>query len=268
MKRLILILLALILLTVFAFSGYKLYQKMHSYEVAEELYAELQDKYVMTVPPTEAKPTEQPTQESQADVAEPLPLAPEHTPEPPPILVDFATLQADNSDVVGWIYSPDTPMNYPVVQAKDNKTYLRRDFYGDYLYSGSIFVDSRNRPITEELNFLIYGHNMKDQSMFGSLPNYQRQAYYEAHSELFYLTPQRNYRLEPLAGLVVDTKDMIFQTTPDEEEFAQHIEACIAKSSFQSNAIFEKGDQIVTLSTCSYEFKNARYVLICKLTPL
>ena len=253
---------------VFAFSGYQLYQKMHSYEVAEEIYAEIQDKYVVTVAVTEQKSTERPTQETQANEAEPLPTEPEHTPEPPPILVDFETLQADNSDVVGWIYSPDTPINYPVVQAKDNKTYLRRDFYGDYLYSGSIFVDSRNRPITKETNFLIYGHNMKDQSMFGSLPNYQRQAYYEAHSELFYLTPQRNYRLEPLAGLVVDTKDMIFQTTPDEEAFAQHIEACIAKAGFGPKTTYEMGDVIVTLSTCSYEFKNARYVLVCKLIPL
>lgn len=253
---------------IFVFSGYQLYQKMHSYEVAEEIYAEIQDKYVVTVPPTEQKPTEQSTQATQANEAEPLPAEPEHTPEPPPILVNFETLQADNSDVVGWIYSPNTPINYPVVQAKDNKTYLRRDFYGDYLYSGSIFVDSRNRPLTQETNYLIYGHNMKDQSMFGSLPNYQRQDYYEAHSKLFYLTPQRNYRLEPLAGLVVDTKDMIFQTTPDEEEFARHIESAIASSGFQTKAKYEKGDLIVTLSTCSYEFKNARYVLICKLVPL
>jgi len=182
-----------------------------------------------------------------------------------PINVDFQGLKAKNSDVVGWIYSPNTVINYPVVQAEDNEYYLKRGIDGDYLISGTIFTDYRNKKPLEDTNYIIYGHNMKNNTIFASLSKYSEQSYYDEHSELYYLTPDECYLLEPVAGAVVEKKDMIFKTMPG-EEFSGYVESLIDKSGFKSKATYASGDKLMTLSTCSYDFDDARFVLVCKVS--
>jgi len=185
-----------------------------------------------------------------------------------PIQVAFDSLLAENPEVTGWLYCPDTPINYPVVQAENNKKYLRRDLHGKYLVTGTLFVEFRNRAITEDRNYIIYGHNMKDDSMFGSLLNYADQAYYDAHPVLYYLTPQGDYKIELIAGLMVPDNFGIYTPTPDELWFAEFLADARAQSGFRSPVTVSGSDRIVTLSTCSYDKKNERYILIGKLIKL
>lgn len=271
MKKILVPVLIAVFIAVMLFSAFQIVRIWSNYSKADTLYSEMQDKYVGTTPvappdtsaPETEPPATEPTQESDAPSE-----SQETSPETVGIAVDFDALLAENGDIVGWLYCPDTPINYPVVQGEDNNEYLRSDLKGQYLYSGTIFVDYRNGPIGEDPNYLIYGHNMRNQTMFGPILEYEAQSYYDEHPVLYFLTPTQNYKLEPLAGAVVATNAMIYQISPDEEEFAQYMEELIEASGFKSQASFTPGDAVVTLSTCSYEYNTARYVLVCKLTEM
>ena len=134
---------------VFILAGYNAVVTYVEYKEADDTYDRLQDTYVETVPET-GDITEEPTGVS-ANGGE--------TEEPEKamtvgITVDFEALRKENSDVVGWLYCPDTPINYPVVQGEDNNQYLRADLKGKYLVSGTIFVDYRNGEIGQDRNYI------------------------------------------------------------------------------------------------------------------
>ena len=266
MKRKIIITVAVaVLLVVCVFSGYKIVTTYLDYQKADSTYEDLQNKYVQTVPDTSEQDetddkdtTGEGTQPSETEPDEPIS-------ELVKISVDFDALLQENKDIVGWIYCEDTPISYPVVQGKDNNEYLRADLKGKYLVSGTIFVDYRNGELGADRNYIIYGHNMKNSTMFGTLVKYKQQSYYDAHPTITYLTPNGNYTIELIAGLVVNMTDIIYQANPSEDEFAAYLTKALEKSTFDSGLTFSENDTLVTLSTCSYEFDNARYVVIGRL---
>lgn len=264
--------LIIVFATVMLVSIWQIMKTQLEYMDADTLYSEFQDKYVETIPETTpgTEVIKESTDTSDTSGSEPnsTDTTSESETEAVPITVDFVSLLADNGDVVGWIYCPNTPINYPVAQGKDNNEYLRHDLKGKYLVSGTLFVDYRNGLIGEDINYVIYGHNMKNQTMFGTILKYKEQSYYDEHPVLYYLTPEQNYKLEPIAGLVVSTEDMIYQPSPETDSFSEYVEKLVEKSGFQSEAEYFPGDSLVTLSTCSYEFDTARYVLVCKLTEI
>lgn len=238
---------------VFLFSGYNLIKIWSEYAQANAINEELQNQYVQTIPESTGIP-------DNADA-----FAPETTPQnPAPIQVDFDALLQKNKDVVGWLYLPDSPVNYPVVQAEDNNKYLRRDLNGKRLSAGTLFVDYRNGPTETDRNYIIYGHNMKNGSMFHCLANYKKQSFYETHPVFYYLTPEGNYKIELFAGTTIASDHDIYIPSPNTAAFAD----IIAKSTFQSDVLLAEGDCVVTLSTCSYEYDEARYVVLGKLTKL
>lgn len=200
-------------------------------------------------------------QESEANT-EQLPM------ETAPIEVDFEALWETNEDVVGWIYCEDTPINFPVVQAEDNDHYLHRLIDGTRNSSGTLFADYRNADDFSDSNTIIYGHNMKNKGMFGTLSNYKQQSYYDEHPLMWLLTPDGNYKVELIAGYVTSSTSEIYSFGQAEEEVLALAEQSIEKSTFASDFQVLQGDRFVTLSTCSYEYDNARYVLIGRLIPL
>lgn len=173
-----------------------------------------------------------------------------------PINIDFSVLKNENKDIVGWIYSKDTPINYPVVQGKDNEYYLNRLANQDYNVGGSIFMDYRNNPKLENDNTIIYGHNMKNDTMFGTLQEYKNQEYYDNHKIMYYFTPEKNFIVELCAGYTISMESDIYNlSTIDKKDL-------INKSDFKSNIEVTNEDKLITLSTCSYEYDGARYILI------
>ena len=105
--------------------------------------------------------------------------------------VDFQKLLEINPDTIAWIRFPDEPsqINYPVVQGNDNQYYLKHLFSGEWNGSGCIFLDSRNRADFSDRHSIIYGHHMKNGSMFSGLTEYKKQEFYDSHSVVLLLTP-------------------------------------------------------------------------------
>ncbi len=254
-RRKLIKIINIVLIAVFVFAAFNIGKIYYDYNKADNTYEKMQDKYVTT---NEEQSTPKPTNDNA-----------QHTKaSEPPINIDFDALLNRNKDVIGWLHCPDTILNYPVVQGKNNDQYLRRDLDGKYLVSGTLFADYRNGALDDDANYIIYGHNMKNGTMFNLLAKYKQQEYYDQHPIMYYLTPEGNYKLELFAGLVVKRNDKIYNPQLDEEEFATLLNDYRAKSTFKSNVELEYNDTIVTLSTCSYEFDNARYIVIGKLTAV
>lgn len=179
----------------------------------------------------------------------------EHLPQ-----VDFETLESINSDVVGWLYCPDTVISYPVVQGKDNTYYLDHLFDGTRNGAGCLFLDCQCVGL-EGKNSVIYGHCMKNGTLFASLEKYQDQTYYDAHPSLFLLTPEGTLTIELFSAYVTGASGDAWQLTfSSVEEYGTWLEELQEQSCFKSNVVPRTSDRVMTLSTCNYTFQSARFV--------
>ena len=179
--------------------------------------------------------------------------------------VDFEALWKINPDVVAWLYCEDTAINYPVVQRSDNEYYLRRLLDGTWNIAGTLFVDANNQPGFVDHNTIIYGHNLKDGSMFRCISEYKRQEYFDEHPVILLVTPEENYEIRLFAGYVADPKtpeDTWSTWFSNREAFQGWIDSTQARSTFSSDVEPTITDRFITLSTCSYEWDDARYVVV------
>lgn len=243
-----------LLVVIMVFSAFMIIKTMWEYSEADDIYKDLQSEFV------ETKSEEDVNTDDTKSNTEALETA--------PISVDFASLLEQNLDIVGWLYCPDTPINYPVVKGKDNSQYLRADLNGKYLVSGTVFTDYRNGAVGEDANYIVYGHNMKNGTMFGSLVKYKAQSYYDEHPVLYYLTPNGDYKIELYAGIVVKRDSVIYSPNPAETEFDEFMAYAKEHSTFHSDVEITENDMLITLSTCSYEYSNARYILVARICAL
>lgn len=261
---------AIVLFTgVLVFSLAKLgsyYGELHRGQKVVDGLAEIAVKPRPTQPQT---PPTQPTRGPDTDTTEPdSPEKPTEEPTEPveyaPIEVDFGALQASCGDIVGWLYCPDTVVNYPVVQSGDNAYYLHRLPNGDYNSAGTLFLDYRCPGDFSGEGSIVYGHHMKNGSMFALLPEYRSQSYYEKHPVWYLLTPEQDYKLVLVAGFVTGDDSWVYSLPLTGEERQKLVE----RSDFSANVPILDTDRVVLLSTCSYEFENARYVVAGVLQSL
>lgn len=183
--------------------------------------------------------------------------------------VDFTALKAVNPDTAAWLLSEGSVIDYPVVQGQDNDYYLTHLFNGETNKLGSLFVDYRNSGDFTDQNTVIYGHNMKDGSMFASLTQYSDQSYYDSLPEMQLYTPDGMYSIRLFAGVLADgSYEFVRFGFTDDQDFLGYIDSLKADSTFRSEVSVSAEDRIVTLCTCSYAFNNARYALFGKLVPL
>ena len=186
-----------------------------------------------------------------------------------PISVDFNSLLSQNSQVVGWIYSPDTVISYPVLKGGDNDYYLHHTLNGTENASGSIFMDAVCEPDLSGDNTILYGHHMNNGSMFASLANYKQEGYLEAHPVLYYYTPTQNYMLQVFTCFVTGGDSDVYAFNFDtRDQFQEFINRMYSRSNFDTGVQVTSSDHIMTLSTCSYEYDDARYVVLCKIIPM
>ncbi len=177
--------------------------------------------------------------------------------------VDFADLQALNPDIIGWIYSAGTPVNYPIVQGETNEEYLYRMADGSGNKCVSIFLDCENDGNFQDANNVIHGHNMSNGSMFAELKMYAEQEYYDKHPKIWLVTPDRTYGIEIFAAFVTTTDSEVWRLTfSSEEEFNAWKSEMVRSSYIKSKVFSAEGETVVTLSTCSYEFDNAHFVVM------
>lgn len=182
--------------------------------------------------------------------------------------VDWKALQAINPDIVAWVYVPDTPINYPVVQGSDNNEYLHKAFDGStgWLASaGTIFLDANNKADFSDRNNALYGHHMKDGSMFATIADWTDQSTFDSHRDLYLLTPAGNYRCKTFALVKTTGGDAIIQTGfSSDENYHTYIQDKLDRSVVtQSSPVFSVDDiqQSLILSTCEYTQNNGRAVL-------
>lgn len=186
------------------------------------------------------------------------------------ITVNFEELKAQNPDIVGWVYIKGTKINYPVVQAKDNAYYLKHTFYGNYNGAGTIFMDCANDAGLSDKNTILYGHHMKNGSMFAALDNYSEWWFYREHPVIYYITPEKNYRVDVMAAYETtgtsDAYRIKFQTY---DEFYAYVKERRKKSLIDTSWLpVNIMDNLMTFSTCNYDRRDGRMVVQGKLTAM
>ena len=183
----------------------------------------------------------------------------------PPLEVNFKELQAINPEIVGWVYvDAQDNISYPILRAEDNEAYLHQTFRKQYLYAGSIFEDCHNKGDFADPNTVVYGHNMRDGSMFGTLKNMNDQEKYDKDPYFWILTPDGNYRYHIFSifttGAESDTYNLYFHNGPEFLEWEKKMQS---QSNVKNDVPLSKSDKTVILSTCTSD-SSMRCVVIGK----
>ena len=227
----------IVLLGVLVFSSVKIITYLKDQKNAENKQNEINNSFITpdpNVPGTDANSSGTDTDNSGESKKDEKPKEP----DPESIIVNFDKMQAQYPDVVGYVYSADTVLKYPIVQTSDEggEYYLYRDIDGNNNKNGTVFLDWRCNSDFTSQNNIIYGHNMKT---------------------------GQTYKVNLFAGCIVEHDADVYSLTLSDS----YIQECIQNSTFKSSYGAPTGN-ILTLSTCDYDFDNARYVVMGELVPV
>jgi sortase B len=175
--------------------------------------------------------------------------------------VNFKELISINADCIGWIVVPNTNINYPIVKGEDNNFYLNHNFEKSSNGGGAIFMDYRLEPGFSNFNNIIYGHNMKNGSMFSHLKKYTDKDFFNTN-KLFYLyTLDGTYEVEVVSAYVTKADSMTYNLDFDSSDKIKYINYIKSESLIYSDTAISAESNLLTLSTCAYEFEDARTVV-------
>ncbi|CEJ75539.1 peptidase C60B, sortase B,Sortase (surface protein transpeptidase),sortase, SrtB family,Sortase family (plasmid) [[Clostridium] sordellii] len=229
MKKIFKIVINILLILILVYSGFNIYIKLSDYKRASNTYNQLRTTY-------------EETDNSQKN----------------------QSLYSINNDFKFWLKVDNTNINYPVVQYKNNSFYLNHDFYKNISSSGSIFMDYRDNKDSQ--NIILYGHNMKNKTMFNNLIKFKNENFFNENNKIRIIKDNKEYIYEIFSVYTIDGEYNYLTTNFDtSQDFKKYIENIRSKSLFKSNVDVTDSDKIITLSTCSYEFDNARTVVHGKL---
>ncbi len=178
---------------------------------------------------------------------------------------EFTKDKKINNDVYAWITVPGTPVNYPILQSEKNEYYLNRDINKKYSVYGSIFSETYNTKDFSDFNTLLYGHNMKNGSMFGSLKKFRDPEFFKKNREIIVYMPNRMLKYEIFAACTWDNKHILANRNFSlEENRTAYIEEVMAVRDMSSQVLANKtvtaDDKIITLSTCMND-KKKRFIV-------
>lgn len=241
--------LFLLLSVLLAVSGIMVYKELSGRQKEKEDFAELA-RLVQTEPPETSMPDEpgMPAEEEEMEPAHRRNLAP---------------LFAQNGECIGWLSIPGTRVDYPVMHTPGvPQKYLRKDFYGEYSYSGVPFLDSRCS--LKSGNLIIYGHNMKNGTMFGSLRNYTDEEYLKGHPVIEFETQSGCVEYAIFAVVPVNKQDEWYRfiDAADEAGYEKQIQQIRGRSLHDTDILPEYGQQLLTLSTCYHSSDGGRLLVI------
>lgn len=228
MKKKLFGILLVVCAAAFILCGWKLYQYYHGYHQAETEYNEIQEDTVSS--------------EEGGDI-------------------DFQALQKTNPDVVGWIRADGTEINYPIVKSHDNEEYLSHTFQGTENRSGAIFMDKNCSRTFDSDNNIIYGHHMRDGSMFADLLKFREESFLKKHQEIMVYTPKKLLHLTVISAYAAGGETMIPVTFASQENKAAYISKILKQSDVSVDISEEdqkKIGKLYTFVTCSYEKENNR----------
>lgn len=219
------------------------------------------------------------------DTAAPTPAAQIATPAPEEILAEeidgiaepgdvlpekkeFTEAKALNPDVIGWITVPDTVIDYPVVRCGDNEYYLTHNVEKGKSKHGAIFMDYRNADSEQQRHIVIYGHNMKNGTMFHDLNNYKQQSFFDQNRIITFDWNGQETKWEVYAAYVVQSDVYYIHTRfISAQNFSEYMNELIKIARESKYSVVDErvsiktSDQVLTLSTCTYEYDNSRFVV-------
>ena len=187
--------------------------------------------------------------------------------------VDFEALRETSPDIIGWLALPDTAINYPVTQADDNEYYLHHLYDGTYNKTGCLFADYENQENFSDRNTIIYGHNMRDGSMFATLNEYDEQSYYDGHPQMYLVTPDGGYVVEIFTAFVAKPSESGSDTSPwrlsfkDDGAYTTWLSEMAGRSVIETDVTVTSSDKVLTLSTCT-PGGASRFIVMGKLAAV
>ena len=234
------------------FSIYQLISIQLNYKKGEKLYEDIKQQVVVT-----NKPTETITQDKNKESDDKQPLL--------DISVDFEALKKINPDIIGWLYLPYGSISYPLLRGKDNDTYLHQAYDKTPSNFGSIFMDYRNDNHFTDQRVIVYGHNMKNGSMFGTLKNYCDKTFYEKNKYFFLLTPKVVYTYRVFSYHEADADGTVYELhDKNDSDYQEFIDMAVKSSYLDTKVKVSEKNQTITLSTCTSS-EAKRFVVHAKL---
>lgn len=173
--------------------------------------------------------------------------------------VDFEALQKTNPEVVGWICIPNTAVNYPVLYTNNNQYYLKHTYNRAYSDFGSIFIAAECSPDGCQKHTIVYGHNTKNGSMFGSLKKYKDASFFRNHPYIYILQPNRLLEYRVVSAYTAETSDDIYSVHP--KHFKKWLQSVVSLSTVPTDYTVTGTEQVLTLSTCTSRTKTERFVV-------
>ncbi len=268
--------LIVIFAAVFLVSGYFLLdyylesrQQAQSFDQLAQMVGTAPQRPAPTQPLTESLPEEEttalPQQPPLTDVLN------KKTGQTVSVLSQYAALFELNPDLVGWLQIPDTQINYPVMQTpEDQEYYLHRDFYHQYSKHGCLFAAVDSDVAAPSDNVIVYGHHMRDGSMFADLMEYKDQSFWQTHKYIYFdsLTQMHTYEIFAVFLTTASSgKGFAFHWFTDAQDsaaFDSYVSSCKALSLYNTGVDAAFGDKLITLSTCEYTQTNGRLVVVAK----
>ena len=176
--------------------------------------------------------------------------------------ISVAALQEASRDAIGWIQIPDTVLSYPIVQGEDNDYYLNHAWNGAVTSVGSIFMDYRCAEDFSDFNTILYGHRMKDGSMFASLKYYSKADYWDAHPYVYIEDADRTRQYAVFAAYEAPVRACTYEIAPESDDLRQTvIDYALEQSVIQTGVVPAATDRILTLSTCTGDGYDSRWVV-------
>lgn len=275
----ILISVGLVMLAVFLVSGFMVISQVVRDKRENDAFWELAQRVPErpAMPSRRTSPTEppEPTDPDKPTEATPPPTEPPTEPPIPTPAELYGELFAENEDMFGWVSVEGTRINYPVMHTPDDpEYYLRRAFDKSSAYSGTPFLDYRCYPGCG--NYIIYGHHMKNGTMFADLPDYSSRDFWLEHPIIHFDTLEEYGDYEVLAAFysrvytVVEENVFRYYEYTDltqEEVFDEFMRYVHAAALYDTGVEAHFGDQLLTLSTCSYHTDEGRFVVVARKIP-
>lgn len=274
LTRLLYIAAVIIFAAVFLFSAYKLIRYYTESQKSKQTYDQLQDLRGDHTRPAPPLPSIPQAPGSTVATEAPTPLVTVTHPktgEKVELLPEFSELFLLNPDLVGWLAIPGTNVDYPVVQRKsETDYYLYRDYYGNSDTHGCIYAREECDVLAPSDNITLYGHRMKDHSMFGQLGGYEKKDFWQEHPYLYFDTLTQRHTYQVICVFVTSASEgkgypyHLFVDAATPEVFDSFLTSCSAYRLYDTGLSAEYGDKLLTLSTCEYGQENGRLVVVAK----
>lgn len=252
--------ISLVLAAVCLGSGAMFVRQLFDYRTGDAAYAEAAQ--IAALPEPETTPEPEPAPEPSAEETPSAPQTPAEPAESTPAAIDLPALQAVNADVIGWISIPDTAISYPLVQGADNEYYLTHTWNRVSSAVGAIFLDARCPSDLGGFNTILYGHRMRNGSMFAALKNYSSQDFWRAHPRIYLTDAAGTHTFDIYAAYEVSTEGEAYRLDfSDGSDRQAFLRDGLSRSVISTGLSPAAGDRILTLSTCTGRGHATRWVV-------